>query len=166
MLLGVMLVLPGCAGMSQTPPPRFAGLFSAPGSLKDQAMPAPQVIKARHEPAPAKQAERSDVPGCGSNSQCLSRLKALVEDPQRPWIGKPQPAADYAQGIRLFAYRALRAQLTCDELRLALAEIDAAATTYRRPVPGVTPEQTRRVMALSAEVENELRAERARRCSA
>jgi hypothetical protein len=95
----------------------------------------------------------------------LLRLKALVEDPQRRWIGNPQPAAEYAEGVRLFAYRVLRTQLSCEELALGLAEIDAAAAAYRRPVPGVTPDQARRVRVLSGEVAKELKAERASRCN-
>jgi hypothetical protein len=45
-------------------------------------------------------------------------------------------------------------------------ETEAAAKTFATPVPGVTPDQAIRVLALNATVERELRAERKRRCKA
>src|SRR5262245_64300977 len=70
---------------------------------------------------------------CGSDAACLSQLKALIDDPERRWIGSPLPPAEYARGIRLFAYRALRKRLTCSELVIALAEIEAARTALTNP---------------------------------
>jgi len=172
MVLLVIFSLSGCAS-SQAPPQTLASLFSAPGSLKDQeeANWTPQVIAAHQAvpqapPAAARPAEKAHAPDCGSDRECLLRLKALIDDPDHHWIGREQPAADYAQGIRLFAYRALKSRLTCDELRLALKEIDAVGELYQRPVAGVSPDQTARVRILSAKVGGELRAERASRCSA
>ena len=94
----------------------------------------------------------------------MVRLKAMIDDPSRSWIGKPQSPAEYANGTRLFAYRALRSQLTCPQLSTALNEIAAAANTYRAPVQGVSAAQAKRVLALNADVERELRAEFAGRC--
>ncbi len=89
----------------------------------------------------------------------MVRLKAMIDDPSRSWIGKPQPPAEYANGTRLFAYRALHTQLTCPQLITALNEIAAAANTFRAPVQGVSAAQAKRVLALNADVERELRAE-------
>jgi hypothetical protein len=169
MLLAALLALSGCTCFGSPPATSVAGHYAAPNARAELSEPPPRLGAVRHAPAPAAahvaKAERSALPGCGSNSECLLRLKALVEDPQRQWVGKPQPAAEYAEGVRLFAYRALRNRLTCRELALALAEIDAAAEAYRRPVAGVTPDQARRVRVLSGEVAKELKAERAGRCS-
>lgn len=94
----------------------------------------------------------------------MVRLKAMIDDPSRSWIGKPQPPAAYANGTRLFAYRALRSQLTCPQLTTALTEIAAAPGFFRAPVPGVSAGQAKRVLALNAKVELELRAEFNGRC--
>ena len=96
----------------------------------------------------------------------MVRLKAMIDDPSRSWIGKAQPPAEYANGTRLFAYRALHTQLTCPQLTTALNEITGAAGSFRAPVPGVSAEQAKRVLALNAEVVRELRAEFAGRCKA
>jgi hypothetical protein len=88
----------------------------------------------------------------------------LLDDPSRKWIGQPQTPAEHADGTRQFAYRALRTKLTCSELVLAINDIVAATRTLRMPVAGLTPEQVVQVRSLNAEVEAELRAERASRC--
>jgi hypothetical protein len=94
----------------------------------------------------------------------MVRLKAMIDDPSRAWIGKPQSPVEYANGTRLFAYRALRRQLTCTQLSSALAEIASAAATFRKPVPGVNATRAKSVVALNAEVDLELRTEHAGRC--
>lgn len=94
----------------------------------------------------------------------MVRLKAMIDDPSRGWIGKPQSPAEYANGTRLFAYRALHSQLACPQLTTALNEIAAATATFKAPVPGVSAQQARRVLALSTDVEQELRVEFASRC--
>jgi hypothetical protein len=103
---------------------------------------------------------------CGSDAACLSQLRALIDDPERRWIGTPLPPADYARGVRLFAYRVLRARLSCSELVIALSDIEAARKPLSGPVAGITPAQAARARMLSDEVEGELKAERATRCRA
>ncbi len=103
---------------------------------------------------------------CGSDAACLSQLRALIDDPERRWIGSPLPSAEYARGVRLFAYRVLRARLTCSELVIALAEIEAARKPLAGAVAGISPAQAARARMLSDEVEAELRAERTARCNA
>jgi len=132
------------------------------------AAPAPKPAPARKTavalPPPRAASKRADVPTCASGSDCMVRLKAMIDDPSRTWIGQAQPPAEYANGTRLFAYRALRGQLRCPQLSTALSEIAAAATTFRAPVPGVAAVQAKRVLALNAEVQRELQAEFASRC--
>lgn len=111
------------------------------------------------QPAPAYE-------DCGTAAQCKAVLKTLIDDRDRSWVGQQQPAAAYANGTRLFAYRALRKKLNCRELGLALDEVGLTAKAYSWPVPGLTQEQTTRTRALSAQVEGELTKERAARCRA
>lgn len=102
---------------------------------------------------------------CGSDAACVSQLKTLIDDPQRAWIAKTPTPAEYVQGIRLFAYRALKAKLICGELKSALAEIETASNALDSPVPGVTPAQIARARSLGAQVKTELQAEQSRRCT-
>jgi hypothetical protein len=185
-LLAAALLLAGCV---RYPPQQVYGyapqtMVSIKDGWEPEVKPAPPARKrmraqtARAEPRPPPEPPRAparpEAPSrpegseldCGSDAACLSQLKALIEDPQRGWIGNLVPATEYARGVRLFAYRALRAQLNCNELILALAEIEAARKPLARPVPGVTPAQAARARMLSDEVEAELRTERATRCNA
>ena len=57
---------------------------------------------------------------CAPPQQCAVQLTVLVDDPKRDWVGQPQSADGYADGTRLFAYRALRKKLTCGELKLSM----------------------------------------------
>lgn len=176
--LGATFLLSGCvtAGMSG-PAALGAGQHR---SIKDDpepamATPAPkQTPPAKTAIAPAPQRpytpqgaappKRSDLPACISGSECMVRLKAMIADPSRSWIGKPQPPAEYANGTRLFAYRALRSQLTCQQLNSALKETAGAGAAFRTAVPGVSAVQAQRVLALNTEIESELQAELAARC--
>jgi hypothetical protein len=108
---------------------------------------------------------RAELPSCGTGTDCLVRLKALIGDPERGWIHQHPTPAELANGTRLFAYRALRGQLSCAEITLALGEIDAAARTFRSPVQGVSARQANNVLALNASVGQELRSESRSRCA-
>ena len=110
---------------------------------------------------PKREADRFS---CGTAAQCKGVLKTMIDSPDRGWIGKQQSPNAYANGTRFFAYRALRAKLTCSELGLAVDEVRAASKSLDRPVPGMTPDQLSRTRALSAQVEGELAKERAGRC--
>jgi hypothetical protein len=102
---------------------------------------------------------------CGSDAACVSQLKMLIDDPQRAWINQSPTPAEYVQGIRLFAYRALKNKLICGELKSALAEIESASNALDSPVPGVTPAQIARARSLGAQVKAELQVEQSRRCT-
>lgn len=102
---------------------------------------------------------------CGSDTACVSQLKMLIDDPQRAWINQSPTPAEYVQGIRLFAYRALKNKLICGELKSALAEIESASNALDSPVPGVTPAQVARARSLGAQVKAELQVEQSRRCT-
>ena len=102
--------------------------------------------------------------GCEGES-CMAQLKAMIDSPDRSWVGTPETPADHATGTRLFAYRALHAKLSCEELVRAIDELTEAGNSFDTPPPGISTQQARQVRALNAAVETELRAERTRRCS-
>lgn len=104
--------------------------------------------------------------GCDTSADCLARLKALVDDPKRAWVGQLLAPMDYADGTRFFAYRALRGKLTCDELAKGVVEIDAAANALGSPALTMSATLVARVRTLAREVGAELRLERANRCAA
>lgn len=158
------LLLFGCTGYNQRPV-ALGGAEPPHLSLKDTVAAQP----VEQSPAPAKPAPappKAKASACGTPGECKLLLQAMVKDPKRRWIAQPETPAAYANGTRLFAYRALRARLSCLELSHAMHETEAAAKTFATPVSGVTPEQAARVRTLNAAVEGELRTERRRRCKA
>ena len=68
-------------------------------------------------------------------------LKAMVASPDRSWLHRPATPAVLANGVRLFAYRALVPKLDCGELAMALTEVETAAHTFSHAVAGLQPEQ-------------------------
>jgi len=99
----------------------------------------------------------ADRDACGSPQDCSARLKTLIKNPNREWIGVPQSADGYANGTRLFAYRALRKKLTCDQLQFAVEDTKAAISLLEKP-------QYERAYALAGEVSREIAAEQIKRC--
>ena len=139
---------------------------AAPKSMPAQTQAKVAVLKPAPtppRPTPPKQ-DRVAEPTCASGSACMVRLKTMIENPNRDWVGQPQSPFEYANGTRLFAYRALRGQLTCPQLASALGEVVAVAKTFGAPVAGVSAHQVKRVLSLNAEVQGELRAEFGGRC--
>ena len=143
------LLLAGCASSEgPTATNLLDGLFAPAAGVPDAT-------------PPRRETDRSS---CGTADQCKGVLKTMIDSPDRGWIGKQQAPSAYANGTRLFAYRALRTKLTCSELALAADEVRAASKSLDRPVPGMTPDQLSRTRALSVQVEGELAKERAGRC--
>ena len=95
---------------------------------------------------------------CGAPEACAAELKRLVSEPRRDWIGRPQSADAYADGTRLFAYRALRKKLSCGELKIALQDTTAAATLLQTP-------RYERARTLTTAVGHELKIEQDKRCA-
>jgi hypothetical protein len=164
------LLVAGCAVMEAQTTGSTSGPHNARVALKDAAWTAPAV-----KPAPPKVASNSprpteaphsgaDVGSCGNADQCALLLRQMIDDPTRSWIGKRPTVAVFANGTRLFAYRALRAKLSCSELTLALEETLATASSLNGGIAGLTLDQVAGVRTLNAEVEGELRAQRAERC--
>ncbi len=92
-------------------------------------------------------------------------LKSMMDDKGRGWIRQPADARTHASGVRLFAFRGKRKELTCDELGIGKREADSAPGILRGPGGGgLTPAQVSRGAMLAVEVSRELGAEMTRRC--
>ncbi len=131
----VPMLLPGCSGTT--------GLPLLPGLKQEQA----------EDAKPEKPAE----PTCKTAQACASVLRKLVAQPNRDWIGSEQPPERYADGTRLFAYRALRRKMTC-------AELDRAVAETRDARPKLQGEALAGTRTLMGKVNTELRAEHLARC--
>ena len=94
-------------------------------------------------------------------------LHAIMSDRDRKWVREPATPEAYASGVRLFAFKTRKRDLTCDELSIGQREADGAASVLRGPgAGGLSPAQVSRGMMLSSEVSRELATERNRRCRA
>jgi hypothetical protein len=107
--------------------------------------------------------------GCVDDStECINRRQAtlhhLVNDQSRAWIMEPATPEAYASGVRLFAFKAKKNELTCDELAQGRKEAEAARITLRSKPASLTTAQVSRATMLAGEVAKELQTEMSRRC--
>lgn len=95
-------------------------------------------------------------------------LKGMLADKDRAWVKEPVTPHAHASGVRLFAYRTQKKELTCAELAAGRSEADSAARALRgADAKNLSPAQIARATMFAAEVSKELTAEmRARRCKA
>ena len=164
------VLLAGCAARQQSlkddVSPQVAGYVAYRPAAAPAATKTAVRVPPRPRPEPVARAPADTYPrGCTPMASCLARIKTMVDDPARKWIGRPQSPDEHADGTRQFAYRALRTRLSCSELTQATTELAAATKRFQAPPGGVTSEQAAQVRKLDAEVEAELRAEHANRCS-
>ena len=104
-----------------------------------------------------------DSPGCLSERSAT--LANIMADKQKKWVREPAPAAAYASGVRLFAYKQRKRELTCEELTIGRKEADAGPNALRElEGKGLTTAQVARGVMLSQEVSRELSNELKRRC--
>ncbi len=110
--------------------------------------------------------------GCVDDSRhCIEQrqgaLRALMADRERRWVREQATPAAYASGVRLFAYKSRKREMTCDELAIGRREADAGPGVLRGAGGrGLTPAQISRGAMLSTEVAKELAVEMQRRCRA
>ena len=101
------------------------------------------------------------------SSDCVAKrqstLNSLVADNDRSWIKAHAPAEAYASGVRLFALKSKKKELSCDELAHGKNEADRAPGVLRA-ANNLTPAQVSRGIMLASEVSRELGAEMKRRC--
>ncbi|MBA4174113.1 MAG: hypothetical protein C0511_16020 [Hyphomicrobium sp.] len=173
--------------MSLKDTPHVSAPQSSPAPKRPVAMaqPTPKVVKAVvtqsktvvAAPAPAKpspaasavpktivEKKAAAIGECQTASACGELVQFLVDTPDRSWISAPATPAQYATGVRLFAYERLRPSLTCKELVIAADEIAAMIVTFQKPVEGVAPETTTRTRDLGTRIESELKIELKARC--
>ncbi|MFY0613516.1 MAG: hypothetical protein JXQ99_18425 [Hyphomicrobiaceae bacterium] len=94
-------------------------------------------------------------------------LEALLADRSRAWVRQPADAAAYASGVRLFAFKKRKREMSCTELAIGKREAKAARPTLRAAAGRLTPAQIARGALLGDEVGTELaRESRKRRCKA
>lgn len=92
-------------------------------------------------------------------------LNQLLSDKSRSWVRQPAPAAAYASGVRLFAFKQKKRELSCDELSHGRREADAGPAVLRGPDGrSLTTAQVARGVMLAQEVGRELTTEQKRRC--
>lgn len=110
--------------------------------------------------------------GCVDDSkQCIdqrqSALRSMMSDRSRAWVKEPATPQAYASGVRLFAFKGRKKELSCDELAHGKREADAAPSVLSSPsASGLSPAQVSRGTLLAAEVARELGVEMQRRCRA
>jgi hypothetical protein len=167
-ILATCLLLAACA--SPDPTAVFGAAFNQSSRTYGAAPGQELTASARLTGATAPNVERSQPASsakhlsCEKPEKCIDRLKALVSNPDRRWLKKPEEPAAFANGVRLFAYMALQKKLSCEELAVALLETEKAEKVFRGTVPGVRPMQVVAARRLSVQVARDLQAESAARC--
>lgn len=104
------------------------------------------------------------------STQCVEQrqatLKAMLADQDRAWVKEPATPQAHASGVRLFAFRSKKSELTCEELAHGRKEAEGAPKALKNG-QGLSPAQISRASMFAAEVTKELTAEmRKRRCRA
>jgi hypothetical protein len=90
----------------------------------------------------------------------------MLADKSRSWVREAPTPKAHASGVRLFAFRSTKAELSCAELVHGREEAEAAPKALKGQ-QGLSPAQISRASLFAAEVGKELGAEiRKRRCRA
>ncbi len=103
-----------------------------------------------------------DPPDCIARRQ--TTLKSFVDDKNRTWVKEPPTPEAYASGVRLFALKSKKKELTCDELAHGKREADAARASLASAGSKLTHAQIARGNMLATEVSRELQREMKARC--
>ncbi len=94
-----------------------------------------------------------------------SALKSMLADTSNSWVNQPVTAEAYASGVRLFAYKKKKKQLSCADLRRGQNEAKNARAVLRSSAgSNLSPAQIARGAMLGTEVARELKREIRRRC--
>ena len=97
-----------------------------------------------------------DSPECVDRRQAT--LKSMLDDQDRKWVKESTNPQAHASGVRLFAFRSRKKELTCEELALGRREADSVPKTLRGSKE-LSPAQISRANLFAAEM-------RSRRCKA
>lgn len=95
----------------------------------------------------------------------MAALRIMMSDRERRWVRQPSSPQAYASGVRLFAFKGRKKELTCEELMIGKREADAGPAVLRGAGANhLTPAQISRGTMLAGEVGRELANEMKRRC--
>lgn len=100
--------------------------------------------------------------------QRQATLKSMLADKDRTWVKEPATPHAHASGVRLFAYRTQKKDLSCEQLAAGRREADGVGKSLKgSDAKGLSPAQISRATMFAAEVSKELSVEmKARRCKA
>ena len=104
------------------------------------------------------------------SKECVDRrrvtLDSYLADNDHTWIKEPATAQAHLSGVRLFAFRSRKKELSCEELARGRREADSVAKSLHGPEgKEISPALIARATLFASEVSKELTAEmRARRC--
>lgn len=106
---------------------------------------------------------------CVDDSQeCIRQrqatLKSMLDDPSRSWVRESPTPEAYASGVRLFAYKTKKKELSCEELARGKLEADTARPSLNSAGSRLTHAQVARGAMLATEISRELQNEMSRRC--
>jgi hypothetical protein len=93
-----------------------------------------------------------------------SALRQLVADKEHKWVHEPATPQAYASGVRLFAYKQTKRELSCEDLHHGRKEADGAPAALKSAGTALTPQQISRGTLLAGEVSRELANELKKRC--
>jgi hypothetical protein len=116
--------------------------------------------------------ERAGLSCIDDSQDCVESrqftLKSMLADDKRAWVREPASPEAHASGVRLFAFRSQKKELSCEELAIGRREADSVPKALKGPEgKSMSPAQVSRTNMLAAEVAKELAAEmRSRRCKA
>ena len=104
------------------------------------------------------------------SSECVDQrqaaLKSMLADKDRSWLKEPADAKAHASGVRLFAFRSQKGDMSCEELSYARKEAESAPKVMKAS-QGLSPAQISRASLFAVEVNKELATEmRKKRCRA
>jgi len=104
------------------------------------------------------------------STECVEQrqatLKAMLADKDRAWVKEPASPHAHASGVRLFAFRSSKTELTCEQLAHGRKEAEGAPKALKGG-QGLSPAQISRASMFAVEVNKELAVEmKKRRCRA
>lgn len=101
-------------------------------------------------------------------AECIARRQGVVRqlsgDASRSWMKESPTPEAYASGVRLYAMKNKKRELSCDELQRGKLEADGAPNALRAASSRLTPAQISRGIMFAGEVGRELNNEMGRRC--
>ena len=110
--------------------------------------------------------EKAGLSCIDDSARCVGQreatLKAMLADKDRTWVKEAPTAHAHASGVRLFAFRATKAALSCEQLAHGRREAEAAPKALKGHA-GLSPAQVSRATLFAAEVQRELAREMKRR---